>query len=160
METKTPLHGFYGGDVDDYPRGTWRSSPVSISAPDSPETSDDPVHHLGTDDLERSARFYDDLLAGLGASRVIELERMIGWAIGPQDPVFSVIKPYDGESASTGNGVMIALHVDEPAKVDALHRRALELGGHDEGAPGLRFGTFYAAYFRDLDGHKVALVRM
>lgn len=115
---------------------------------------------LGTNDLQRAATFYDELLASLGAQRVIELERMIGWANGPGAPVFSVIKPFDGSPATTGNGTMIAFHLDEPAQVDALHHKAIALGGADEGAPGLRFGTFYAAYFRDLDGNKVALVRM
>ena len=115
---------------------------------------------LGTNDLPRAAAFYDALLAELGAARVIELERMIGWASDPSDAVFSVIVPFDRQEATAGNGVMVALHVDEPTKVDSLHARALDLGGRDEGAPGLRFGTFYAGYFRDLDGNKVALVRM
>ena len=39
--------------------------------------------------------------------------------------------------------------------MDSFHAKALELGGTDEGAPGLRFGNFYAAYFRDLDGNKL-----
>jgi len=115
---------------------------------------------LGTNDLQRSGRFYDELLEALGARRVIEMERMLGWATGDGGPVFGVIKPFDGHPATVGNGAMIALHIDDPAKVDDLHAKALSLGGVDEGAPGLRFGTFYAAYFRDLDGNKVALVRM
>lgn len=115
---------------------------------------------LGTNDLPSAAAFYDALLAELGSTRVIELERMIGWASGPTDAVFSVIVPFDRHEATAGNGAMVAFHVDEPTKVDALHTKALALGGTDEGAPGLRFGTFYAGYFRDLDGNKVALVRM
>jgi predicted lactoylglutathione lyase len=54
-----------------------------------------------------------------------------------------------------GNGVMVALAVDSPAKVQKLHAKALELGGKDEGAPGDRGGGFYAGYFRDLDGNKL-----
>jgi len=54
-----------------------------------------------------------------------------------------------------GGAFMIALHVDSPAKVDAVHAKALELGGQDEGKPGTRNGSFYAAYFRDLDGNKL-----
>ena len=50
---------------------------------------------------------------------------------------------------------MVAIVMDAPEKVDAFHARALELGGTDEGAPGFRFGNFYAAYFRDLDGNKL-----
>jgi predicted lactoylglutathione lyase len=50
---------------------------------------------------------------------------------------------------------MVALIVDSREKVDALHRKALELGGSDEGAPGARGEGFYAGYFRDLDGNKL-----
>jgi predicted lactoylglutathione lyase len=45
--------------------------------------------------------------------------------------------------------------VDTTAKVDALHRKALQLGGSNEGAPGPRGEGFYAGYFRDLDGNKL-----
>lgn len=115
---------------------------------------------LGTNDLARAGQFYDELLAKIGAKRVVELERMTGWASESGGPVFSVIKPFDGEPATVGNGAMVALHLDAPEEVDALHRAAVGLGAKDEGPPGLRFGTFYAAYFRDLDDNKVALVRM
>ncbi|MDX1508741.1 MAG: VOC family protein, partial [Woeseiaceae bacterium] len=57
--------------------------------------------------------------------------------------------------ATVGNGVMIAIALDSPQKVDAFHAKALELGGTDEGAPGDRGDNFYAAYFRDLDGNKL-----
>ena len=57
--------------------------------------------------------------------------------------------------ATVGNGVMVAVAVDSTDKVDAFHAKALELGGTDEGAPGTRFGNFYAGYFRDLDGNKL-----
>lgn len=50
---------------------------------------------------------------------------------------------------------MVALMVDSAAKVDALHRKALQLGGTDEEAPGPRGEGFYAGYFRDLDGNKL-----
>jgi predicted lactoylglutathione lyase len=67
-----------------------------------------------------------------------------------------VIKPYDGKAATVGNGTMVALVLDSKAKVDALYKKALELGGTDEGAPGPRGDSgFYAAYFRDLDGNKL-----
>lgn len=115
---------------------------------------------LGTNDLKRAGRFYDALFAELGATRAIDMERMIGWSVGDGAPIFGVIKPYDGEPSSSGNGGMVALDIREPEIVDALHAKALTLGGTSEGDPGLRFGTFYAGYFRDLDGNKVALVRM
>jgi predicted lactoylglutathione lyase len=56
---------------------------------------------------------------------------------------------------------MVALIVDSREKVDALHRKALELGGTDEGAPGPRGSdNFYAGYFRDLDGNKLNVFYM
>ena len=64
-------------------------------------------------------------------------------------------KPYDGRPATVGNGVMVAIAVNSPDNVHAMHARALELGGTDEGAPGPRVANFYAAYFRDLDGNKL-----
>ena len=67
----------------------------------------------------------------------------------------SIIKPYDGNAATVGNGTMVALAVDKPEKVHALHARALELGGTNEGDAGPRQSGFYAGYFRDLDGNKL-----
>ncbi|HUS24212.1 MAG TPA: VOC family protein [Candidatus Binatia bacterium] len=111
---------------------------------------------LGTNDMARAARFYDALLGQLGATRMMEADGFIAWAVDPKKPAVSVIKPYDGKAASVGNGTMVALAVDKPEKVDALHRKALELGAKDEGAPGPRGNSgFYAAYFRDLDGNKL-----
>ena len=86
----------------------------------------------------------------------MESDRFIAWAVAPDKPSLGVIKPYDGQPATAGNGVMIALVVDSNAKVDTLYRKAMELGGKDEGAPGPRgMAGFYAGYFRDLDGNKL-----
>jgi predicted lactoylglutathione lyase len=110
---------------------------------------------LGTNDLPRAARFYDALLAEFGAKRAMEMETFIAWATGPGAPMVSVIKPYDKQAATVGNGVMVALAASSKAQVDAIHRKALQLGARDEGAPGPRGDGFYAAYFRDLDGNKL-----
>lgn len=111
---------------------------------------------LGTNQYDRAAEFYDALLAEIGAKRFMESERFIAWAVSPTQPSLGIIKPFDGNPATVGNGVMVALVVDSQSKVDALHKKALELGGTDEGAPGSRGDSgFYAAYFRDLDGNKL-----
>ncbi len=115
---------------------------------------------LGSNDIPRAAKFYDALLAEVGAKRLMESERFIAWGVSPALPMLSVITPYDGKAATVGNGTMVALVVDSTAKVDALHRKALELGGKDEGAPGPRMDGFYAAYFRDLDGNKLNAFHM
>ena len=110
---------------------------------------------LGTNDLEKAAAFYDGLFAMLGAKRAFEAESFIAWSTGPSAPAVSVCKPFDGNAATVGNGVMVAIALREPQQVDAFHARALELGGTDEGAPGPRVGNFYAGYFRDPDGNKL-----
>lgn len=110
---------------------------------------------VGTNDLERAAKFYDALLGEFGAARGMELDRFILWATAPNAPMFAIAKPYDGKAATVGNGVMIALAARSREHVDRIYKKALELGGTDEGAPGVRGGTFYAGYFRDLDGNKL-----
>jgi catechol 2,3-dioxygenase-like lactoylglutathione lyase family enzyme len=110
---------------------------------------------LGTNDLKRAAKFYDELLAVLGAKRAMELEGFVAWACAPNTPMVSVIKPFDQKPATVGNGVMVALAARSKEQVNAVHAKALALGGKDEGAPGPRGDGFYAGYFRDLDGNKL-----
>lgn len=110
---------------------------------------------LGSNDVARAAAFYDSLLGEIGASRMMESETMVAWTVAPGQPGLGVMRPHDGNDATVGNGVMIALVVDSTDKVDALHAKALELGAKDEGAPGPRGEGFYGAYFRDLDGNKL-----
>jgi catechol 2,3-dioxygenase-like lactoylglutathione lyase family enzyme len=110
---------------------------------------------LGTNDLQRGAKFYDALLAGLGAKRFMDTDTFIAWSTGPGQPGVSISKPADGKPATVGNGVMIALMAKDPAQVDALYAKALELGATDEGPAGPRGDSFYAGYFRDLDGNKL-----
>ncbi|MEM8816967.1 MAG: VOC family protein [Pseudomonadota bacterium] len=110
---------------------------------------------LGTNKLQEAAAFYDELLSLIGAKRFMELDTFIAWTGAEGTPGMSVTLPFDGKPATVGNGTMVALTVDSPEQVAALHAKALELGGRDEGAPGFRDGSFYAAYFRDLDGNKL-----
>lgn len=111
---------------------------------------------LGTNDIDRAAEFYDALLQEIGASRMMESDRFVAWAVAPDRPALSVTKPFDGNAACVGNGVMVALAAKTRDKVNALYQKAIDLGGSDEGAPGPRGDSgFYAAYFRDLDGNKL-----
>ena len=110
---------------------------------------------LGTNRFEEAIKFYDELFAMMGAGRILEMDRFIAWGTSMTSPAVSIAKPYDGNPATVGNGVMVALATDSPEKVDALHAKALQLGGTDEGAPGPRSEQFYAGYFRDLDGNKL-----
>tara|TARA_B100000575_G_scaffold292738_1_gene301945 strand:- start:3736 stop:4113 length:378 start_codon:yes stop_codon:yes gene_type:complete len=110
---------------------------------------------LGTNDLAQATKFYDALLAELGATRFMEMDGFIAWAVNPKTPALSLTAPHNGLPATAGNGVMVALAADTPEKVDAVHRKAIELGGKCEGAAGPRGESFYAGYFRDLEGNKL-----
>jgi catechol 2,3-dioxygenase-like lactoylglutathione lyase family enzyme len=110
---------------------------------------------LGTNDLPRAAAFYDALLAEIGAKRLWASDRGIAWGVAEDKPGFGIMKPFDGNAATVGNGVMVALIVNSREKVDSLHKKALALGGKDEGPVGPRGEGFYCGYFRDLDGNKL-----
>lgn len=111
--------------------------------------------NIGTNNFAKAASFYDDLLGTIGAVRVFEAESFIAWSTGATAPALSISRPFDGGEATVGNGVMVAIAVDTPEKVDAFYTKALELGASSEGAPGIRTDNFYAGYFRDLDGNKL-----
>jgi predicted lactoylglutathione lyase len=110
---------------------------------------------LGTNDLPRAAKFYDALLAELGGKRFMEFDSFIAWATSPGAPGIGLTKPFDGKPATVGNGVMVALVCDTPARVDQVYKKAMELGAKDEGPAGPRGDSFYAGYFRDPDGNKL-----
>ena len=80
----------------------------------------------------------------------------IAWGTPGGGAGLGLTRPFNGQLATIGNGVMVALAAKDREQVDRLHALALSLGGTDEGAPGVRGGgNFYAAYFRDLDGNKL-----
>jgi catechol 2,3-dioxygenase-like lactoylglutathione lyase family enzyme len=119
---------------------------------------------LGTRDLARSVAFYDAVLAPLGHARIEGYDAgatSAAWGQDDPGPHLWVTLPFDGQSASVGNGVMVSFLAQSRAAVDAFHAAALAHGGSDEGAPGLRpeYGPdFYAGYVRDPDGNKLNAV--
>ena len=116
---------------------------------------------LGSNDLDKARGFYDALMPTIGAGRIMEFgDNFTMYGTGMGKPGLAVCKPYDGSSALAGNGNMSAIACDSRAKVDAIHAKAMELGGTDEGAPGSRGFGFYGGYFRDLDGNKLNFFTM
>ena len=110
---------------------------------------------LGTNDLAKAAKFYDALLATIGAKRFMESDRFTAWGASPTTAGLRLVQPFDGKAATVGNGVMVALVLDSHEKVDALYKKAMELGASDEGPPGARGDGFYASFFRDPEGNKL-----
>jgi catechol 2,3-dioxygenase-like lactoylglutathione lyase family enzyme len=110
---------------------------------------------LGTNDMARGAVFYDAIAKEMGVGRMGGSETFIAWGEPGGPAGVGLTKPFDGQPATVGNGVMVALEAKDRAQVDRIHALALSLGGTDEGAPGERFPGFYVGYFRDLDGNKL-----
>jgi catechol 2,3-dioxygenase-like lactoylglutathione lyase family enzyme len=115
---------------------------------------------LGTNDLERSRRFYEPVMAALGIDQPFELPNKLVFGELAGQKLF-IVSPFDGGSASNGNGTHAALLASSRAIVDHFHAAALANGGTDEGAPGLRphyHANYYGAYVRDPDGNKLQAV--
>ncbi len=110
---------------------------------------------LGTNDLERGAKFYDAIAKELGVGRMMEWPGAIAWGAPGGGAGIGLTKPFDGKAATVGNGVMVALEAKDKEQVKRLYDIALANGGSDEGAPGPRSDGFFAAYFRDPDGNKL-----
>ena len=113
---------------------------------------------VGTNDLPRAARFYDALAAEMGTGRMMEFDSFIAWGTPGGSAGIAATAPFDGNPASVGNGMMVALEAQDQGQVQRLYDIALANGGTDEGPPGPRGddGGFYAGYFRDPDGNKLA----
>jgi catechol 2,3-dioxygenase-like lactoylglutathione lyase family enzyme len=119
------------------------------------------IHHLsfGTNDVERARAFYDPVLAVVGLRRLDADGTALDYGIGQF--LLSLETPVDGEPATPGNGIHIAFAAQDRAMVDLFHRTALENGGSDAGAPGLRpeyDAHYYGAFVRDPDGNKLEAV--
>jgi catechol 2,3-dioxygenase-like lactoylglutathione lyase family enzyme len=110
---------------------------------------------LGTNDMARGAAFYDALLGELGATRLMDFDTFIVWGTSLAKPGVALAKPHDGNAATVGNGVMVALAMPSREMVEKIYNKAIELGGKCEGPVGPRGENFYAGYFRDLDGNKL-----
>ena len=116
---------------------------------------------IGTNNMDAATKFYDAVFATLGGKRTFAMgDRMQFYASEATPGMIAVSKPYDDQPATAGNGSMFGLPAATNAQVDAAHAAALAAGGTCEGPPGARMPTFYAAYFRDLDGNKVCAFKM
>ena len=110
---------------------------------------------FGNNDLPRGAKFYDALAAEMDTSRMMEFDTFIAWGKPDSPAGVAITKPFDGNAATVGNGVMVAPEANSKEQVQRLYDIALANGGTCEGAPGPRGEGFYAGYFRDPDGNKL-----
>lgn len=119
---------------------------------------------VGSNDIERSKKFYDATFQAIGGKPAIQDEkgRLIYMHNGG---LFLVTPPIDGAPATHGNGCTIGFAMDNTEQADAWHDAGVANGGKSiEDPPGVReasFGNLYLAYLRDPDGNKLcAMHRM
>jgi catechol 2,3-dioxygenase-like lactoylglutathione lyase family enzyme len=117
---------------------------------------------VGTNDIERSKKFYDAVLGTLGAGEPARNTNSTGQArlfYRHDGGTFCVSEPINGEAASFANGGTVGFKCNSPAQVLAFHDTAVAHGGTSiEQPPGLRegkLGAMHLAYVRDPDGNKL-----
>lgn len=117
---------------------------------------------VGSNDIERSRRFYDAVLTVLGAGEPIRNENATGQVrlfYRHDGGTFCVTEPINGQPATFANGSTIGFKCSSPSQVKQFHDVAVAHGGTSiEGPPGPRqgsLGTMHLAYVRDPDGNKL-----
>lgn len=117
---------------------------------------------VGSNDIERSKRFYDAVLAVLGAGEPVRNQNLTGQTrlfYRHDGASFCISEPLNGESACGANGGTIGFKCSSPEQVTEFHDVAVANGGTSiEEPPGLRegkLGAMYLSYVRDPDGNKL-----
>ena len=111
---------------------------------------------IGTNNKEAAEAFYDSLFEQINAIKFPANDRITMWMSEDGSKVILAIAiPYDGGTASHGNGTMKAIPLDSHEAVNDMYAKAMELGATYDGEPGPRAGNFYGAYVYDLDGNKL-----
>jgi len=113
---------------------------------------------LGTNNLDLAIQYYDQVLGLIGAKQTAKDDNVVFYEFPETTTKLAITKPHNGDVATFGNGTMLALKVDSDELVKDIYRLAISLGSKCGGEPGPRNnGAYFAAYFRDLDGNKLAI---
>ncbi len=120
---------------------------------------------IGSNDIERSKRFYDAVLGVLGAGQPARNQAGSGHTrlfYRHAGSTFGITEPINGEQATPANGATIGFKCNSPEQVKEFHDVAVANGGQSiEDAPGLRSGptgSLHLAYVRDPDGNKLCAI--
>lgn len=120
---------------------------------------------LGSNDIEKSKRFYDAVLKTLGAGEALRNESATGHVrlfYRHEGSTFGISEPINGEAATCANGGTIGFKCSSPEQVQQFHDVAVAHGGQSvEDPPGLRessMGSMHLAYVRDPDGNKLCVI--
>lgn len=120
---------------------------------------------IGSNDIERSKRFYDAVLGTLGAGEPLRNKTNSGHTrlfYRHDGSTFCITEPINSETATWANGSTIGFKCNSPEQLHQFHDVAIANGGQSiEDPPGLRdsnLGEMYLAYVRDPDGHKLCAI--
>ena len=117
---------------------------------------------FGTNDLDKAGKFYDLVFKTINVVRCQKTDNEIGYGSSIDEECYWIIKPFNKEPATRGNGSQMIITANSKNEVDLFYAAALKAGGYDEGAPGLRDHTpnYYGAYIKDLDGNKIHIYKV
>ncbi|GLS91450.1 glyoxalase [Psychromonas marina] len=111
---------------------------------------------IGVTDLDKSEAFYNELLAPLGVTTLLKMDRILFIGKSMQEPLLALCIPYNQEPQHCGNGNMLAIAPGSKELCEQMYQKAISLGATCDGEPGQRIpDRFYGAYFRDVDGNKM-----
>ena len=112
------------------------------------------IDHLDihVQDLTRTKNFYTAVLITLGGHLIDESNIGLTYQTGEDSNGyiwFEIGEPYPFH---------FAFQAKTKSEVDEFYKKALENGGRDNGAPGLRQDNYYAAFIIDPDGYRIEAV--
>ena len=112
---------------------------------------------FGVGDYAASKAFFLKALEPLGVSVVSEGAPTYGIELSSKDMASLCLY----ETKEKPAHIHLALKAENRQQVEAFYRAALEAGGKDNGAPGLRphyHANYYAAFVIGPDGHNIEVV--
>ena len=97
---------------------------------------------IGVSNMDSACKFYAALLGEVGDSQLFGMDRIQFFGTSHEAPMLAVCVPHNEEAPAPGNGNMVAFPAGDPAGVDRMYAKAIELGATDEGEPGQRMPFF------------------
>ena len=116
---------------------------------------------IGVNDVAAVRPFYDAIMPHIGGKLYLDYApNAVSYDLPGGGKVW-VCKPFNGETASPGNGQMTGFLCASQDDVRKAYEAALANGGTSEGEPGPRphYGPhFFGGYVRDPEGNKMSFV--
>jgi catechol 2,3-dioxygenase-like lactoylglutathione lyase family enzyme len=110
-------------------------------------------------DLERSEMFYEAVLSTIGFNKMMDMPSTVGF--GRKHPTFWLNHRPQMNESGVDDGFHVCLRAPTVDAVHAFHEAATAAGAASDGPPGPRpqySPSYYAAFIRDLDGHRIEVV--